>query len=186
MPTARPSDAISANPRTICMVASVVISALIRNRAMTMPLTKPTTAPHSRAASSPTGMEPVAFETITAIMPEKATIDPTERSKSREARQNIMVQATMPIVTTDCRSPSMFRSVRKFGTKSETITKAAAKITTSPCSPRRIFFNEFIVRIPGPKWCLRHSCRGALLSECCARRNPGGRRWQPPCPGTSP
>ncbi|TAU22453.1 hypothetical protein ELI51_19260 [Rhizobium leguminosarum] len=41
----------------------------------------------------------------------------------------------------------MFRSVRKFGTKSETITKAAAKITTSPCSPRRIFFNEFIVRI---------------------------------------
>jgi hypothetical protein len=42
-------------------------------------------------------IDPVAFEAMTAIIPENATIEPTDRSKSRDARQNIMVQATMPI-----------------------------------------------------------------------------------------
>ena len=52
-----------------------------------------------------------------------------------------MVQATMPTVTTDCSRPSMLRSVRKFGTSSDTSAKATMKMTTRPCSPSRIFFN---------------------------------------------
>ncbi len=127
MPTARPSDAISARPRTICMVASVVISALMRKRAMTTPLTRPTKPPQASAAIRPRMIEPVAFEAMTAIMPEKATVEPTDRSKSRDARQNIMVQATMPMVTTDCSRPSMLRSVRKLGTVSDTIAKASGE-----------------------------------------------------------
>lgn len=153
MPTARPSDAIRANPLTICIVARVVMSALMRKRAITTPLAIPTAVPQASAARSPSTIEPVAFEAMTATIPEKATVEPTERSKSRDARQNIMVQATRPMVTTDCSRPSMLRSVRKFGTVSDTTRNAAAKITTRPCSPRRSFFKDVvIVSVPVRKW----------------------------------
>ncbi len=176
MPTARPSDAMSARPRTICMVASVVISALMRKRAMTTPLTVPTRPPHTRAATRPSRIDPVAFEAMTATMPEKATVEPTERSKSREARQNIMVQATMPMVTTDCSRPSMFRSVRKLGTVSDTTAKASAKMTTRPCSPRRSFFKEVIVTVPvREKECLSFERPAGRRRECAARRT---RLWE--------
>jgi len=115
---------------------------------MTTPLKSPTIKPAAKAASKPTRMEPLTLETITAIMPVNATFEPTERSKSREARQSIIVQATIPMVTTDCSSPSMLRSVRKLGTVSATTAKAMAKITTSPCSPRRSFFKAVIVMQP--------------------------------------
>ncbi len=83
------------------MVASVVISALILSLAMTAPLTKPTSAPATRLAPMPITTLPVALETIAQNTPAKATVEPTERSKSRDARQNIMVQATMPICDTE-------------------------------------------------------------------------------------
>ena len=48
-----------AKPDTTNDIASVVISALMRNLAMTTPLMKPTKAPQAIAASSPSRIEPV-------------------------------------------------------------------------------------------------------------------------------
>ena len=40
-------------------------------------------------------------------------VEPTDRSKSREARQNIIVHATMPICEIDSARPSMFSIEKK-------------------------------------------------------------------------
>jgi len=53
------------------------------------------------------------LETIAQSTPAKATVDPTERSKSREARQNIMVHATMPICETDSARPTTLSQEKK-------------------------------------------------------------------------
>ncbi len=55
----------------------------------------------------------VALSTIAQSTPEKATVEPIERSKSREARQNIMVQATMPICEIDSARPSILSIEKK-------------------------------------------------------------------------
>jgi hypothetical protein len=55
----------------------------------------------------------VAFSTIAQSTPANATVEPMERSKSREARQNIIVQATMPICEIDSARPSMFSIEKK-------------------------------------------------------------------------
>ena len=43
-------------------------------------------------------------------------VEPIDRSKSREARHSIMVQATMPICATDSISPTALRTEKKFST----------------------------------------------------------------------
>ena len=47
------------------------------------------------------------------ILPANATVEPTDKSKSRDARQNIIVQATMPICEIDSARPSMFSMEKK-------------------------------------------------------------------------
>ena len=53
---------LRAGPRTICIVASVVMSALMWNFAMMKPLTKPTQVPQAIAAIRPSRIDPVAFD----------------------------------------------------------------------------------------------------------------------------
>ncbi len=43
-------------------------------------------------------------------------VEPTERSKSREARHSIMVHATMPICATDSIRPTILGTEKKFST----------------------------------------------------------------------
>ncbi len=100
-------------PRTISIVASVVISALMRRYAITAPLTKPITAPAATAAMIAMNVLPVALSTIAHSTPANATVEPTDKSKSREARQNIIVHATMPICEIDSARPSMFSIEKK-------------------------------------------------------------------------
>ena len=101
------------SPRTISIVASVVISALMRRYAITAPLTKPIAAPAATAATIATNVLSVAFSTIAHSTPENATVEPIDRSKSRDARQNIIVHATMPICEIDSARPSMLSIEKK-------------------------------------------------------------------------
>ncbi len=80
---------------------------------MIAPLTNPINAPARRETPTPTRILPVAFSNIAHKTPEKATVEPTERSKSRDARQNIIVQDTIPICETDNASPSMLSMEKK-------------------------------------------------------------------------
>src|SRR5262245_8418632 len=95
---------------------------------MTTPLTAPMMAPQPSAASTPSQRLSVAFITVALSTPAKATTDPTDRSKSREARQNIIVHATTPIWETERANPSMFCKVKKYWTESDKATKRTRKI----------------------------------------------------------
>src|SRR5471030_2408906 len=112
-PTACPCDTMNPSPRTTSMVASVVIKALIRNYAITAASTEPMAEPAGTAAIIAINVLPVAFKTIEQSTPANATVDPNDKSKSREARQNITVQATMPICEIDSARPSMFSIEKK-------------------------------------------------------------------------
>ena len=62
----------------------------------------------------------VAHRTATAKMtPAQGTRVPTLRSTSPAARQNIIVQATIPTMLTETENPIMLRTVAKFGTVTE-------------------------------------------------------------------
>ena len=78
-----------------------------------MPFTQPMIAPLKRAAATPAHKLSVKLITAALSTPVNATIDPTDRSKSRDAKQNIMVQATIPICDTDSANPNMFWTVKK-------------------------------------------------------------------------
>src|SRR5471032_812406 len=129
-PTACPCDTINPSPRTTSIVASVVISALIRKYAITAPFTKPMAEPAATAAIIAINVLPVAFRTIAQSTPAKATVEPTDKSTSRDARQNIIVQATMPICEIDSASPSMFSMEKKWSTDSDIVMNTTIKITT--------------------------------------------------------
>ena len=48
--------------------------------------------------------------------PENAMVEPIDKSKSRDAKHTIIVQATMPICATDNISPMMLVDEKKFST----------------------------------------------------------------------
>jgi hypothetical protein len=60
---------------------------------------------------------------MTVTMAEKAATEPTERSKSAEARQNIMPQATMPVEVMDCRRLERLKEDKNRGMKREQAVK---------------------------------------------------------------
>jgi hypothetical protein len=93
-------------------------------------------APLSKAAATPAQRLSVAFTTVALSTPVKATTDPTERSKSRDARQNIIVHATIPICETESARPSMFWTVKKYCTDRDSAMKIAKKIRTRLYSSR--------------------------------------------------
>jgi len=132
MPTALPSEMIYARPRTICMVASVVISALILSFAITKPLTSPLTMPSSRPAATPSHRLSVMLMTTAVVTPAQAMTDATERSKSPEARQNNMPQATIPDIEIASPRPFILIKVAKFGTKIAQARNSTAKTTSMP------------------------------------------------------
>src|ERR1700761_1307372 len=96
---------------------------------MIAPLIKPITAPATRLAAMPSMTLPVALATMAQVTPAKATVEPTERSKSREARQNIMVQATMPICETDKATLTMLSQEKKYGTVPLNTANSTTKIS---------------------------------------------------------
>ncbi len=107
------------------MVASVVISALTRSLAITMPLISPTTRPISNAAPMPSMTLSVSRMTMAATTPAQAITEPTDRSKCPEARQNSMVQAAMPTVEIARPRPRMFSGERKLSISKAHNTKMA-------------------------------------------------------------
>ena len=128
MPMACPPETMKPSPRTISIMASVVISALILTLAMITPFTAPMKAPATRLAPIPSAMLPEPLITVAQSRPEKATIEPTERSKSRQARQNIMVHATMPICETESARPTRFWIEKKYSTLTERTAKRTMKM----------------------------------------------------------
>src|ERR1700745_2935947 len=103
---------------------------------MMTPFTKPIIAPHKSAAATPAHKLSVKLMTMALSTPANATIDPTDRSKSRDAKQNIIVQATIPICDTDSASPSMFWTVKKYRTENARATKMTRNMTT------RLYFSR--------------------------------------------
>ena len=114
------------------MVARVVISALILNCAITIPLTAPTTPPAAIPANMPSTALPVAATTTAASTPDMEIIVSTDRSKCPDARQNSIVQDTMPTVATETASAFMLKGEKNSGTNTEIPTNSAANTTSMP------------------------------------------------------
>ncbi len=53
-------------------------------------------------------------------------VEPTDRSKSREAKHSIMVQATMPICATDSIRPTTLATEKKFSTVAASTANSTA------------------------------------------------------------
>src|SRR5215469_1932402 len=104
---------------------------------MMTPFKKPIIAPHNRAAATPAHKLSVTLMTMALSTPANATIDPTDRSKSRDAKQNIIVQATIPICDTDSASPNIFWTVKKYRTENAKATKMTRNMTTRLYSRRK-------------------------------------------------
>ena len=120
----------------------------------------PITAPATRLAPIPSAMLPVALMIMAHSTPANATVEPIDRSKSREARQNIMVQATMPICDTDSAKPTMFCHEKKYSTENDSAANRMAKISgrlkSSSRRSRRVLFIE-------------ERADAARASACCKR-----------------
>ena len=125
------------NPRTICIVASVAISALMRNREITTPLQSPTAPPTNTPANMPNKTLPIALVTTAATTPAQATTEPTDKSKSPDAKQNSIVQPTMPICDTANAKPFTFTHEKKSSTNSEHAANSTAKTTNMPAFSQR-------------------------------------------------
>ncbi len=122
------------------MVASVVIKALTRSLAMTMPLIRPTISPITSAAQTPRNTLLVSRITTAATTPAQAITEPTDKSKCPDARQYNMVQAAMPVVEIARPRPRMFKGDRKLSIISVQSTKIpiAASSMTQSSRKRRI------------------------------------------------
>nr|WP_256732382.1 LysR substrate-binding domain-containing protein [Burkholderia pseudomallei] len=72
--TASPFDVTNASPRTTSIVASVTISELIRQRAISTPLTSPTAPPANTPAAATSSTPCVAVISVEATTPENAAI----------------------------------------------------------------------------------------------------------------
>ena len=110
------------------MVASVVI---IR-RAMTKPLTRPLSAPSNRPAAIPSHRLSLRLITTAVVTPAQAITDATDRSKSPEARQNSMPQATIPDIEIASPSPFILTNEAKLGTKITQPINSTANTTSMP------------------------------------------------------
>ncbi|MNE12942.1 hypothetical protein D3C80_1057650 [compost metagenome] len=114
------------------MVARVVISALIFSRAITKPLINPETIPSSKPAPTPIHRLSVILITTAVVTPAQAITDATDRSKSPEARQNSMPQATMPDMDIANPSPFILINEPKLGTNSTQAINSTANTTSMP------------------------------------------------------
>ncbi len=114
-PTVRPPEMVKPKPRTICIVASVAISALMRNREIATPLQSPTTPPIDTPANMPNRTLPTALVTTAATTSEQATTEPTDKSKFPDAKQNSIVHPTMPICDTANAKPFTFTHYKQCG-----------------------------------------------------------------------
>ncbi len=167
------------------MVARVVIKALTRSLAITMPLISPTISPISNAAPMPSITLSVSRITIAATTPAQAITEPTDKSKCPDARQNSMVQAAMPTVEIARPSPRMFSGERKLSISKAHSTKipiAASNIAQLSSSARtsrglRAVGNALcwvvmvISQFAGPRG--RASCSkldSVACSRCCSPR----------------
>src|SRR5947209_8357214 len=119
------------------MDASVVINGLILNLATIVPFTNPTRAPDPSPAAIPTVTLPVLFMITVAMTPAQASTEPTDRSKFPEARQNNIVQATIPTVETASNRPRMFTAEKKLFTKNEQPAKSAASTSSMPARSQK-------------------------------------------------
>lgn len=99
---------------------------------MTNPFTRPLNTPSSSPASTPIHRLSVMLITTAVVTPAQAITEATDRSKSPEARQNSIPQATMPDMEIASPSPFILMNVAKFGTKIAQATKRAAKTTSMP------------------------------------------------------
>ncbi|MNP28205.1 hypothetical protein D3C76_1211570 [compost metagenome] len=113
-------------------MASVVIRALIFRRAMTNPFTRPLRTPSIRPANTPIHRLSVMLMTTAVVTPAQAITDATERSKSPEARQNSIPQATMPDIEIASPSPFILMKLAKFGTKIAQPINRTANTTSIP------------------------------------------------------
>ncbi len=132
MERASPPATMNARPRTIWLMASVVINALMRPFAMTNPLKKPMRPPPTIPRMIPNNTLLVELITTAAVTPLKATMFSTERSKSPEARQKSIVQETIPTIETERPRPIMLRHVKKYGTKIDSSKNKTIKMTSIP------------------------------------------------------
>ncbi|MCY1369997.1 hypothetical protein D9M69_570660 [compost metagenome] len=167
------------------MVASVVISALTRSLAITIPLINPTIRPITSAAQTPRNTLSVSRITTAATTPAQAITEPTDKSKCPDARQYNMVQAAMPVVEIARPRPRMFSGERKLSISKVQATKmptAASSITQSSrkrCRSsglrvvgRVLFWVVIIVTsqfaTPSARWRGKASC-SRLDSLACSR-----------------
>ena len=114
------------------MVARVVISALIFKRAITKPFTNPLTAPSKSPAAMPIHKLSVRLITTAVVTPAQAMTEATDKSKSPEARQNNMPQATIPDMEIASPSPFILTKEAKLGTKITQPMNNTAKTTSIP------------------------------------------------------
>src|SRR5919201_1026919 len=87
-------------PRTRTMVPSVVMNGLTLRKAMTRPLARPTAAPAMMPAVTPAAI-PASSITMLAMQPDRAAVDPTERSKPPPTMTNVMPMAITAMIE-DC------------------------------------------------------------------------------------
>src|SRR5690606_18253633 len=108
------------------------IRALMPSLATTKPFTNPTAQPAASATAAPATTLPVLAITVAAITPARAKVAPTDKSKSPEARQNSMVQLTMPMVHTASVTLMKFIAEKKLGTVSEHTSTSSASTSSMP------------------------------------------------------
>ncbi|CAH0281687.1 hypothetical protein SRABI106_03295 [Rahnella aquatilis] len=70
--------------------------------------------------------------TTAVVTPAQAITDATDRSKSPEARQNSIPQATMPDIEIASPNPFMLMKELKFGTKMVQAINSTANTTNMP------------------------------------------------------
>jgi hypothetical protein len=99
---------------------------------MITPFINPINAPRNTLAIIEKGRLPVLFIRVATTTPEKATAASTERSKSPPARQNNIVEATIPTIETDNERPIILGIEKKFGTNKDSAINMITKKTETP------------------------------------------------------
>src|ERR1700712_490990 len=130
--TASPFDVMYASPRTTSIMASVTISELIFQRAISTPFTSPTAPPASTPPAIPSVTLCVDVISVDATTPANATMDATDKSTSPSASTNIMVTEIEPINVTDNSKPWILRELTNPGTVKASVTNRITNTMTMP------------------------------------------------------
>ena len=100
----------------------------MRMRAIINPFAQPQSVPAKTPATIPSMTESVETIVIVPTTPEKARIDPTDRSMPPETITRVMPSAMMLITAVWRITLEMFVVVKKYGEAIDRITNSAAKL----------------------------------------------------------